>query len=330
MADYTTDTRNITSFLAATIEKMVNDGVVADAIYKKRWLLNKLMETDAVLTVDGGERLRGAFQYAKNSTASSYADDEVLDVTIQDNETSWFVNWKQYSASIVITGKEITLNKGNETRLFNLLAQRTRDAAQSVQDDVVVGLFSDGTGNGSKDITGFEAAMETTPGSTSYASVPTSNSAWQNISITSVGAAAVNLLPNMRSGANQVLEIGGEGPNVGVDLWVTTRAIHESYEALHVPAQRYGPDQSPDFGLEQTPKFKGVPVIWDPQCTTGMMYGLTTSACGLACHEDRKFAESEEGLQKPVNQDTLISQIFALLNFFTTNRAKLVKLSGIT
>jgi len=71
-------------------------------------------------------------------------------------------------------------------------------------------------------------------------------------------------------------------------------------------------------------------VIWDPQQTSGMMHGLTTSAMGLACHEDRKFAESDEGLQKPVNQDTLISQIFALLNLFTTNRQKQVKLSGIT
>ena len=330
MADFTTDTREIKSLLASTIEKMVNDGVVADAIYKKRWLLNKLMESGALMTVDGGERLRGAFQLIENTTAGSYADDEVLDVTLQDNETSWFVNWKQYSASIVITGKEMALNAGNETRLFNLLAQRTRDASQSVQNQVVQGLFSDGTGNGSKDITGLEAAMETTPGTTVYAGVPTSNLAWRNISLPNVGSAAVNLLTKMRSGHNQVLQVGGEGPNVATDLWVTTRSIHESFEALHVPAQRFSPTETPDFGLENAPPFKGKPVIWDPQCTSGTMYGLMLSISGLAVHESRNFAESEEGLQKPVNQDTLISQIFSLLNFMTSNRAQLVKLSGIT
>ena len=222
------------------------------------------------------------------------------------------------------------LNKGNKTRLFNLLAQRTKDASQSVQEQIVTGIFSDGTGSGSKQITGFEAVMETTPGSTAYAGVPTTNTAWRNISITSVGSAAVNLLTQMRSGYNQVLQVGGEGPNSSVNLWVTTRTIHESYEALHVPAQRYGPSESPDFGLEKAPMFKGEPVIWDPACTSGMMYGLDLSSIGLAVHSDRNFAESEEGLQKPANQDTLISQIFFLGNVFTPNRARLVKLSGVT
>jgi hypothetical protein len=330
MADFTTDTRQIKSLLASTLEKMVNEGVVADAIYQKRWLLNRLMNSEAMMSVDGGERLRGTFQYIANTTAGSYADDEPLDVTLQDNETSWFVNWKQYSASIVITGKEMMLNKGSQTRLFNLLGQRTKDASQSVQNKIVQGIFSDGTGNGSKDITGFLASMETTPGTTSYAGVPTSNTAWRNKSITDAGSAAVNLLTHMRSGYNQVLEVGGEGPNSSINLWVTTRAVHESYEALHVPAQRYSPSETPDFGLEKAPLFKGEPVIWDPQCTSGTMFGLDMSCCGLAVHEDRNFSESEEGLQKPANQDTLISQIFFLGNHFTSNRARLLKISGIT
>lgn len=82
MADYTTDTRQIKSLLASTMEKMINDGVVADAIYTKRWLLNRLMNSEALMSVDGGERLRGSFQYIKNTTAGSYADDEPLDVTL--------------------------------------------------------------------------------------------------------------------------------------------------------------------------------------------------------------------------------------------------------
>ena len=82
MADYTTDTRQIRSLLASTMENMINDGVVADAIYQKRWLLNKLINSDAVLSLDGGERIRGNFQYIKNTTAGPYADDEPLDVTL--------------------------------------------------------------------------------------------------------------------------------------------------------------------------------------------------------------------------------------------------------
>jgi len=332
MAKFTTDTRQIRSVLASTLETMINGGVVADAIYQKRWLLNKLTNADATTLLDGGERLRGNFQYIKNTTATSYSGDDVLDVTVQDNETSWFLNWKQYAASIVILGSELMINKGNKTKLFNLLGQRTKDASQSVQNKIVEGIFSDGTGNGSKDVTGLPAMAETVPGTTVYAGVPVANTAWRNIvPSASAGSAAVNLLTYMRQGYNSALQIGGEGPGMATGfLWCTTKSVHETWEALHVPAQRYSPTETPDFGLKSAPPFKGDPVIWDPQCNSGMMYGLDLSEVGLAVHADRNFSESEEGLQKPVNQDTFISQIFWMGNMFTVNRARVIKIAGLT
>lgn len=330
MAQYTSDTRTIQSLLASTLEKAFKRGAVSDAIYKMRPVLNKLREAGNLITVNGGERLRVQFTYAQDSGGGSYADDEPIDVTRQDTETSAFFNWKQYAQSIVITGKEMRINKGSDTQLFNLLGQRTQNATQKLQADLTTGIFSDGTGNGSKDITGFEAAMETTPGTIAYASVPIANLAWRNQVETSVGSAAVNLLTNMRTLGNSAMAVGGMGPTPGNICWVTTQTIHEAFIALHVPAQRYSPDQTPDFGLQGVP-FEGDEVMWDPGLTTtGLMYRLDLNHCGLYVHEDADISESEEGLQKPVNQDTFVSQVFFMGNFLTDNRAKLGKLQGIT
>ena len=46
-------------------------------------------------------------------------------------------------------------------------------------DLLATGIFSDGTGSSSKQITGLQAMVETTPGTTSYASIPTGNTAWR-------------------------------------------------------------------------------------------------------------------------------------------------------
>ena len=325
---YTTDTRNIQSLLASTLERAVDTGVVQDAIFKMRPLLNKLRESGNLMVVNGGERLRVQFQYDTNSTVDSYTDDETLDVTRQDNVTSAFFQWKQYSVSIVITGRELRINKGSEQQLFNLLEQKTFDAAQSLQKRIATDLFSDGTGNGSLNITGLEASMETAPGTVSYAGVPVANTAWQNDAITSVGAAAVNLLPQMRTGYNNVLQVGGSGDNMGIDLWVTTQPIQESFEALHQPHIRFG---AGDANLSvQNPPFKDGEVVWDPDCTSGTMYGMNLSAGKLFAHEDANFGEAEGGLQRPVNQDSFVSQLLFMGNWLTNNRAKFTKLTGIT
>lgn len=326
---YTTDSRTIQSLLASTLERAVDSGVVQDAIFKMRPLLNRLNQSGNLMVVNGGERLRVQFQYDTNSTVDSYTDDETLDVTRQDNVTSAFFQWKQYSVSIVITGKEMRINKGSETQLFNLLEQKTFDAAQSLQKRLANDLFTDGTGNGSKNITGLEAAIENVPGTADYASVPKENTAWRNDAVTATcGAAAVNLLPNMRSGYNNVLQIGGAGDNMGVDLWVTTQSVHESFEALHAPNVRFTSD-SADLSVPNPP-FKGGEVIWDPDCPTGKMYGLNLSAAKLFVHEDANFGEAEGGLQRPVNQDSFVSQLLFQGNFLTNNRAKHTKIAGIT
>lgn len=328
-AQYTSDTRTIQSLLASTLERAVDSGVVHDAIFKMRPLLNRLRESGNLMVVNGGERLRVQFQYDTNSTVDSYSDDETLDVTRQDNVTSAFFQWKQYAVSIVITGRELRLNKGSETQLFNLLEQKTFDAANSLQKRLANDLFTDGTGNGSKNLTGLEAALEDAPGTVIYGGVPTANTAWRNDTVTITnGAAAVNLLPNMRTGYNNVLQVGGAGDNMGTDLWLTTQSVHESFEALHAPQVRFTSDTA-DLSMANPP-FKGGEVIWDPDCPTGNMYGLNLSAAKLFVHEDANMSEAEGGLQRPVNQDSFISQLLFQGNFLTNNRAKHTKIAGIT
>ncbi len=325
---FTTDSRNIKSLLASTLENTLESGVVHDAIFDAMPLIKRLKASGNLKVISGGERLRIAIDYAKSTAGGSYADLDTIDITRQDTQTSAFFNWKQYAYSVTISGKEMRINKGNDTKLFDLLDARVNNAAQSMLDDMSTDLYLDGTGNGSKNITGLAAGIETAPGTLSYAGVPTTNTAWVNQVQTGVGAAAVNFVPKLRTIYNDCSQ-GSEGTDSRPDLIIVPQTVHESYEALMFPHVRIQQGVDADAGLGAL-KFKGADVIWSDFCTAQTAFVLNTNHLYLFVHEDANFSESEAGLQKPVNQDGWTEQIYFMGNLLINNRRKQGKMTGIT
>ena len=328
-AHSTSDSRTIQSLLASTLENTLDSGVVQDAIFDATPLTRRLRDAGQLRVVSGGERLRIAIDAAKNSTAKSYSDLDPLDVTRQQTQTSAFYAWKEYSTSVVISGREKNINKDSQSKLFDLLQGRLNNAVKSLVDTLTTGIYSDGTGNGSKDITGLEAIIETAPGTTAYASVPVANTAWRNKFKTGVGAGAVNLLPNLRLISNQASQ-GSEGADSSPNLYVTTRSIHESYEASIQPQARYQMSNMAADGGINTLTFRGQPFIWSDYCTSSTVYVLNLNHLYLFVHEDANFQPSGEGLQKPINQNSGVDQMFFMGNMLCDNRRKQGKLTGVT
>jgi hypothetical protein len=317
------------SLLTSTLMRTLDSGAFNDNIFNADVTLAWLRSGNRVKVIEGGERIRLGLMYGKNSTSGSFADYDALDVTPQNNATAAFFNWKQYSVSVSINGKELRANKG-PSRLTNLQQEKIENAALSLADSVATGCFSDGTGNGSKDITGFAAMIETTPGTASYANVPTANTAWQNQVQASVGAAATNLLPNMRTVFNDCKQ-GKGGVGSAPDFGVTTQAVHEALEALLFPQVRYMPNPpgGADAGLSRL-IYKGAQIEWDDYCTSGTFFWLNSRHLFFFVHSDANFSMAEGGFQKPLNQDALVTQILFQGNLATNNRRKLGKLQGIT
>ena len=329
MANETSLSLTYGPLLTTTLKRVLDSGALHDNIFENDVLLQWLRGGGRVKTVDGGERMRIGIMDAKNTTAKWYSDYENLDVTAQAGMTSAFFTYKQGSTSVSVNGRELRANKG-KSRITNLQQEKITQAASSLTDIVATGAYSDGTGTSSKQLTGLEAMIETTPGTVSYGSVATGNTAWRNQVQTSVGAAAVNLLPKLRTIWNDCK--GGKGGAASSpDFVITTQSVHESFEALLYPQVRYQPNPSggADAGID-TLKFKGADVVWDDYCTSGMLYLLNSNHITMFVHNDANFSMAEGGFQKPINQDALVTQIFFQGNLATDNRRKLGKLSGIT
>ena len=316
--------------LSTTLDKILSSGAIQDNVYDATPTLDWFRGGGRIKVVDGGERIRIPVMTGKNNTFKWYSDYEILDVTPQAGLTTAFFNWKQGAVSVSISGNELRQNSGT-AKIADLMKEKIRNANNSLADNVATGIFSNGTGSSSKQLTGLAALVDQSPATDTYAQIdPSSNTSWRNKADSSVGAAAVNLIPSLRTIMNQCSQ-GREGAAGKPDFVVTTRTVHEAAEALVAPRVRYQPNPSggADLGVD-TVMFKGAKLIWDDYCTSGTAYVLSSPHIMLFIHSAANFAMSEEGFQKPIDQDALTTQVLVELNMATNNRRKHGVLGGST
>ena len=322
-------TRVYGPLLTTTLDKVLQSGALQDNVFNKNPFLSKLRQSGNVKVVDGGERLRCQIMHASNSTYKRYSDYEALNTTPQRGFTTAWFNWKQAGISVSISGKELRSNRGR-SRISDLQKDKIMQADLSLVDGVSTDVYSDGTADGSNQITGLEAMIDTTPATTTYADIdPANNSAWRNQVQTSIGAAAVNFLPKLRTVFNDCSQ--GLGAPSSPDGIFTTQAVHEAAEALLFPQVRYsnaGGRRDADGSVN--PFFRGVEIQWDDHCPSGTAYVINSQHLMFVIHRDANFGMTEEGFQQPINQDALVALILLQANLVTNNRRKQGKLTGIT
>jgi hypothetical protein len=317
---------NVGVLLSTTLKKYRK--TLTDNIHKSNAVFLQLKKSGSMREEDGGERIVEPLMYGKNTTAGSYDGYESLDTTPQTGIDSAEFNWKQYSVSISISGKEERQNAGT-SRIINLLESKTTQAEMSLTEELTTGLFSNGTGNGSKVLTGLEAMVA---GDGTYGGINSAVHTWWAAG-TETNSEALGLT-DMRAAYNSASVGGRDVPT----LIVTTQTLYEQYEALFTnvaisgggtsfSTQSEGRKQIADGGFS-TLEFKGVPIVWDEQCPSGTMYFLNSKHMKLVVHKDANFKTSD--FIKPENQDARVAQILFMGNLTCNRRKSFYKLTNKT
>lgn len=292
---------------------------LTDNIHNSNAVFYQLKNNGGMREEDGGERIVEPLMYGKNSTAKSYDGYESLDTTPQTGIDSAEFNWKQSSVSITISGKEERQNSGT-SRIIALMEAKTTQAEMSLTQELSRQLFSDGTGNSSKDLTGL-AAMVLNSGT--YGGINSATFTWWQAGIESTSEALG--LAKMRTAYNSSSIGGKDAPT----LIVTTQTLFESFEGLFTQTAISGggsnfttPSEAQkkiaDGGF-QSLQFKGVPIVWDEQCQSGKMYFLNSKHMKLVMHSKANFETTP--FVKPENQDARVAQVLTMGNL-TCNRRK--------
>jgi hypothetical protein len=311
---------NFDSLVATTLK--LYSPTLHDNVTEHQALFFLLKEKGFQEERDGGETIVEPLLTGENSTVSSYSGYDIIDTTPQDNITAAEFNWKQIAGSVSISGDEEFKNSSSRAKVISLLEGKIKDLEIALELDLNEQIYSDGTGNGGKDITGLALAVENGAAWSSYGGIDSNaNTYWRNTWLAEAGALDLASMRNVFNSASR----GNSKP----ELIVTTQSVFEDYEALALanneisrPDNRLG-----DAGFVNL-TFKMVPMVFDEDCTSGAMYFLNPSFMKWIVGRGRNFVATP--FQRPKDQDAKVSQILLYAQLLLTNRKRQGVLDGIT
>jgi len=306
---------NLSDIVATTIQS--RSGALADNCTNNNALLYKLKERGNQKLFSGGNVILQEVMYNDTTTenAGSFSGYDIIDITPNSPISSAQFDIKQYAAAVSMSGLEMLQNSGKE-QIIDLLEGRIQVAEAQLMNDISAGIYSDGTGNGGKDITGLALAVSASPGSGIYGGINRTNfSFWRNIAFdaTTDGGAAASAA-NIQSYMNRVavqLVRGSDRPDIIVAGNNYYRFYLESLQAI----QRISSESSAGSGFTSL-KYFGAGFNCDVfldggiggQLNTNRMYFLNTKYLFFRPHRDRNFVPIG-GDRMSVNQDSMVRLI---------------------
>lgn len=292
--------------------------VVVDNIFKSNPLFWRMSQKGQ--TLQGGTSIMQPLAYAQISTGGSYSGYDTLDTTATEEITSAEFDWKQYYTNVTLDGLSQLKNSG-DAAVIDLLAAKMQIAEHTLRDLLGTGLFSDGTTNSSKVVTGAKAAVDDSSNIDTYGGIQRSVYTWWKSVYD--GTTTTLTLPVMQTmDGNTTIDADV------TTIIITTQTLYNAYWTLLQPQQRFADDDLAKGGFKNL-LFNGKPVVVDSHCTANYMYFLNENYLDFVTHKDRNFITTP--FQKPINQDCIVAQIFWAGNLTSSNcrmQGKFIALTG--
>jgi hypothetical protein len=295
---------NVSDIIATTIEK--RSGKIQDNVSKNNALLALLKAKGKIRTVSGGRLIYEELSFAENSNGGWYSGYDTLPVAAQDVITAAEFSYKQYAVPVIISGLEQLQNAGQEA-VLDLLEQRLAVAESTMANGISVGLYSDGTGSGGKQLTGLAAAVPTDPTTGTYGGINRATwSFWRSQLQDPAATPTVSTIQAEMNALWAKCVRGADRPNLitaGNTIWATFMGSLQ-------PIQRFTDTEMANLGFENV-KFMGAPVVLDGGIggaeTATNMHFLNTNYLHFRPHKDRNMVALKGGARTAINQDAEVS-----------------------
>jgi hypothetical protein len=308
---------SISDIIATNIQSRT--GELADNVTNNNALLRRLKDRGNVKTFSGGNVILQEIMYNDSTTnnTNSYSGYEVLNVSQNSPISSAQFSITQYAAAVSISGLEMIQNSGKEA-IIDLLDGRMMVAEAQLANRIGADIYTDGTGNSGKNITGLGAAVPDAPSTGTYGGINRANySFWRSTKYSGVtdGGSAVsasNIQSYMDSLAVQLIR-GTDKP----DLIVADSNYYRLYLQSMQSIQRVtdGGNSTQGAGFASL-KYYGAGMASDvvldggigSAATANHMWFLNTKYLMFRPHVDRNFVPIG-GERQAVNQDAIVKLI---------------------
>jgi hypothetical protein len=292
---------------------------LTDNIFSARPLFYALTNGQTIRRISGGTKIVVPIIYGTNSTAASYAGTDTILTTAQTGISAAEYDWRQYAATVTISGIEEAKNNG-EAQIIDLLEGKIFQTQETVIENMNTMFWGDASGNSGKDWNGLGNIVGAVGQSLGGIDPGDSgNSWWKSTEVNQNGALTVASMANIYN----TISVGNDQPTIGI----TTQTLYEAYEALLVGQIRYTDTDVADKGFQNL-LFKGAPITFDGACSSGQMLFLNTKYLQLVAHTDVWFKPTP--FVRPTNQDAVYSQLLCYGNLTCSNRARQGFMYGAT
>lgn len=295
-------------------------GVIADNMTKNNALLNRLNKRGKVKPVSGGRTIVQELSYAENSTYQRYSGYELLNVSPSDVISAAEYDWKQASVAVTISGLEQAQNSG-EDALIDLLEARIDVAEKTMQNNLSLDMYSDGTASSGKQVGGLQLLVADTPTSGTVGGINrASYSFWRNqaFQATTDGGSAASAA-NIQRYFNSLYQRTTRQTDK-VDLIVADGNYYNFYLNSLQAIQRITSDEMAQAGF-QSLKYMGADVVFDGGvgggCPANHAYFLNTNYIFWRPHRDRNMVPLDT--VNSINQDASVQLIVWMGNMTMSN-----------
>ncbi len=291
---------------------------ITDNVSKHNALLSLMKKKGKIKTVTGGYEIAEPLEYADNSTYQRFNSYDPLNTNASDVLTTVKYDYRQIALHVTASGREIRMNAGDKSRMFNLVKARKENAVKTAANGFSVDLYSDGTLP--EQINGLANLIQTNGQGTVGGINSTTFAFWRNKFREAAGTNTISST-TIISEMNPLwlsLVRGADKP----DLIVSTHDFYNLYESSQQQLQRYANADLAQAGF-QTVKYKSADVIFDDNAnfaTNGeRMYFLNTDYLYLVQHKEAQWTMDEE--KRPTNQDAVVIPMYWMGNLVCTNRS---------
>jgi hypothetical protein len=263
-----------------------------------------------------GPKIRQTLQIAKNTAQWYSGYDQLLNPSLDLFNDAYF-DPKMVVVPVILSMQEILNNQG-KSQLMDVMDAYMAAAERALEDAMDVGLYSDGTANGGKQITGLATAIPIIPTTGIYGGIDRSSATlWQTKTYDANGMnAAIGTQvtsATIRPFLNSVMIKQSRGKDYA-DLLIMSPEHYAAYDAATVAIQRQTNETSLGklgfTALEYIGGGKRAEIVLDggygsniPANTT---FGINTDSLRLRYHPERNFDKLFDGEgQMPIDKDAV-------------------------
>lgn len=313
---------NLSEIVTTTLRR--RSKMLADNVSQHNALLSRLRSRGNSSLVSGGRTIVEELEYAENATFQYYSGYEVLDVSPSDVMTAAEYSWKQAAVNVTASGLETRIQNAGPEQIIDLLDSRIKNAEKTMANNISVGVYSDGTGSGGKQIGGLQSIVADAGTGTVGGIDSSTYTFWKNQ--TSGDVANIDTSAALLDAEMKAMWLETSRGSDQIDMIVADQTLYTRFWDNLTDRQRLTGEGS-GKGIQgfNTLQFVTADVVMDGGSTiansgipSNHMYFLNTDYLKFKVHSETNFVPFDQ--RQPVNQDALVVPILFAGNLCCSNR----------